>query len=121
MVTYQQSSNEVFRALADPTRRAILDLLRKGPYPANDIAEAFPVSRPAVSKHLRLLREADLVIGKKKGRQHMYELNAAPLTTVDEWITQYRQFWKGNLMRLKKFAEEDEKRNSPQKSRRTRR
>jgi DNA-binding transcriptional ArsR family regulator len=105
-----QSSNEVFRALADPTRRAILDLLRKGAHPANDIAGAFPVSRPAVSKHLRLLREADLVIGRKKGRQQFYELNATPLSAVEDWLSQYRQMWKGNLMRLKKFAEEDEKR-----------
>ena len=109
MVTYKETSNEVFRALADPTRRAILDLLRKGAHPVNDIARAFPVSRPAVSKHLRQLREADLVIGRKDGRQQVYELNAGPLTAVDEWLRQYRQMWLSSLTRLKKFAEETEK------------
>ena len=109
MVTYQETSNEVFRALADPTRRAILDLLRKGAHPVNDIARVFPVSRPAVSKHLRQLREADLVIGRKDGRQQVYELNAGPLTAVDEWLRQYRQMWLSSLTRLKKFAEETEK------------
>ena len=109
MVTYQETSNEVFRALADPTRRAILDLLCKGAQPVNDIARQFPVSRPAVSRHLRMLREADLVTGRKEGRQQVYELNAAPLTAVDDWIRQYREIWQQRLMRLKTFSEQLEK------------
>jgi len=109
MVT-QQLSNDVFRALSDPTRRAILDLLRKGAHPVNDIAREFPVSRPAVSKHLRLLREADLVRDRKDGRRQVYELNAGPLSAVDHWLEEYRHMWQQRLTRLKKFAEAEQKR-----------
>src|SRR5580692_3777925 len=93
-----------FGALADPTRRAVLDLLRQGSLPAGQIAEAFPVSRPAVSKHLRLLRRARLVQERREGRHRYYQLNPAPLKAVDEWLSHYRVFWQMNLASLKKFV-----------------
>jgi DNA-binding transcriptional ArsR family regulator len=104
-VTY--STEAAFRALADPTRRAVLDLLRQGRLPAGRIAREFPVSRPAISKHLRLLRRAHLVRERREGRQRMYQLNAAPLEAVDSWVSGYRTFWQASLVRLKSFVEKE--------------
>ena len=94
-----------FQALADPTRRAVLDLLRRGSQPAGQIASAFPVSRPAISKHLRLLRRAHLVREHREGRHRVYQLNPEPLRAVDSWIEQYRVFWASSLNNLKAFVE----------------
>jgi DNA-binding transcriptional ArsR family regulator len=102
-VTY--SSEATFHALADPTRRAVLDLLRRGSQPAGEIAGAFPISRPAISKHLRLLRRAHLVREHREGRHRVYQLNPEPLRAVDSWLDQYRNFWKMNLANLKTFVE----------------
>jgi DNA-binding transcriptional ArsR family regulator len=102
-VTY--SAEATFQALADPTRRAVLDLLRRGGQPAGQIAQVFPVSRPAISKHLRLLRRAHLVREHRQGRHRVYHLNPEPLRAVDSWIDQYRSFWKSNLANLKSFVE----------------
>jgi len=109
-VTY--SAEDTFHALADPTRRAVLDLLRRGPQPAGQIAGAFPVSRPAISKHLRQLRHARLVVEHRSGRHRLYRLNAEPLQAVDRWIEQYRAFWKANLAGLKSFVEQEYARES---------
>jgi DNA-binding transcriptional ArsR family regulator len=103
--TVTDSTNIVFGALADPTRRSVLDLLRQGSLPVGRIAEAFPVSRPAISKHLRLLRRARLVRDRRQGRNHIYWLNAAPLKAIDTWLNQYRMFWRANLASLKAFVE----------------
>src|SRR6266496_1054567 len=107
-----------FSALADPTRRAVLDLLRAGTRPAGDIARAFTVSRPAISKHLRILRRAHLVEERREGRHRMYHLNPEPLKAVDSWLNQYRQFWTASLANLKEFVEaEYEKETRSNKSR----
>jgi DNA-binding transcriptional ArsR family regulator len=103
VVTY--SPEATFHALADPTRRALLDLLRQGSQPAGQIASAFPVSRPAISKHLRLLRRAQLVHEHRQGRLRVYELNPESLKVVDSWLEPYRVFWRANLTSLKKFVE----------------
>lgn len=102
-VTY--SPEATFSALADPTRRAVLDLLRKGRQPAGQIAQAFPISRPAISKHLRLLRRAHLVNEHREGRNRFYHLNPEPLKAVDTWLEQYRSFWSTSLANLKAFVE----------------
>ena len=102
-VTY--STEAAFQALADPTRRAVLDLLRLGSQPAGQIASAFPISRPAISKHLRLLRRAHLVQEHREGRHRFYNLNPEPLKAVDSWLNQYRVFWQANLTSLKAFVE----------------
>lgn len=94
-----------FNALADPTRRAVLDLLRAGTRPAGEIARAFPVSRPAISKHLRILRRAHLVEERREGRHRLYQLNPEPLKAVDSWLEHYRQFWTASLENLKEFVE----------------
>lgn len=94
-----------FSALADPTRRAVLDLLLQGALPAGKIAQTFPVSRPAISKHLRVLRNARLVRAHRAGRQRLFELNAGPLKSVDLWLGRYRVFWQNQLSSLKHFVE----------------
>jgi len=94
-----------FSALADPTRRAVLDLLLKGSLPAGQIAQAFTVTRPAISKHLRLLHQARLVKSRRVGRQRIFELNPEPLKSVDLWLSRYRLFWQSELSSLKKFVE----------------
>lgn len=110
-VTY--STEAAFSALADPTRRAVLDLLRQGSLPAGQIARAFPVSRPAVSKHLRLLRRARLVRERREGRQRFYQLNPGPLQAVDHWLSQYRSFWQSSLANLKAHVEAGESGGKP--------
>jgi DNA-binding transcriptional ArsR family regulator len=99
------SSEAAFSALADPTRRAVLDLLRAGTRPAGEIARAFPVSRPAISKHLKILRRAHLVEERREGRHRMYQLNPEPLKAVASWLEHYRSFWSANLTNLKSFVE----------------
>lgn len=103
-VTYREAA---FSALADPTRRAVLDLLRRGNLPAGTIARSFSVSRPAISKHLRLLRRARLVHEHREGRHRIYKLNPAPLKAVDSWLSHYRAFWQSNLASLKSFVESE--------------
>jgi DNA-binding transcriptional ArsR family regulator len=103
----EKSPEATFQALADPTRRAVLDLLRHGSQPAGNIASAFPVSRPAISKHLKLLRRAHLVREHREGRHRVYQLNPEPLRAIDAWIEQYRNFWKMNLTSLKTFVESE--------------
>jgi len=102
-ITY--ATETAFSALADPTRRAVLDLLLRGGLPAGQIAQAFPVSRPAISKHLRVLRQAQLVRMHRFGRQRLFELNPGPLKTVDLWLSRYRAFWQNELSSLRRFVE----------------
>lgn len=113
-VTYSTASRDeaTFQALADPTRRAVLDLLRRGSQPAGQIASAFTVSRPAISKHLRLLRRAHLVREHREGRNRVYQLNPEPLRAVDSWLEQYRVFWTDNLNSLKAFVEAEYERET---------
>lgn len=99
----------VFKALADPTRREILSLLRKQSSTVGDIAGNFRMSRPAVSKHLRQLREAGLVFDRPAGTSRICELNAAPLRTIDAYLAGYRTLWKRNLSRLKIHLEEKDR------------
>ena len=102
MVTQESS---VFQAIADPTRRAILDRLRNGGQAVNEIAGRFDVSRPAISKHLRVLHDARLVTEVRDGRNRIYRLNPDPLRELDRWLDDYRRFWTLNLLNLKKHVE----------------
>jgi DNA-binding transcriptional ArsR family regulator len=97
---------DVFRAISDPTRRAILDRLRAGPAPVNALASDFAQSRPAISKHLRVLRSAKLVGEERVGRERVYHLQPAALQQVHSWIEGYRAFWQMNLGSLKRFLEQ---------------
>ena len=98
---------DVFRAIADPTRRGILDRLRAGPTAVNALAVDFRQSRPAISRHLRVLRQARLVSETKVGRQRLYQLHPVPLQQVASWIEGYRAFWLTNLTQLKRYLEQE--------------
>jgi len=100
------SPDAVFKALADPTRREILSLLRGGGSTVGDLASNFRMSRPAVSKHLRQLRAAGLIVDRPVGTARMCELNAEPLHAIDTWLTEYKTFWNTSLVRLKAHVEE---------------
>ena len=99
------ASTAVFRAVADPTRRAILDMLLGGERTVGEIADRFAVSRPAVSKHLRVLRSARLVRARREGRQRLCAIDVAPLRAIDAWLDAYRREWQGRLARLKRHVE----------------
>jgi DNA-binding transcriptional ArsR family regulator len=107
MVTLNTKRREaIFRAIADPTRREILGLLRGRAYTVNEIAGNFRSSRPAISKHLRLLRSVGLVETKREGTTRICRLNAAPLQVVDSWLQDYQQFWRDSLRSLKRYVED---------------
>jgi DNA-binding transcriptional ArsR family regulator len=86
-------TGNAFGAIADPIRRAILDVLRAGERCAGDLANHFPVSRPAVSRHLRILLRAGLLRERRHLRSRFYCLDARALAQVDEWLQPYRPFW----------------------------
>ena len=90
-------------AIADPTRRAILDRLSRGPARVTDVAEPFSMSLAAVSKHVKVLEQAGLVRRAKNGREHTLELEAAPLREVARWAARYEQYWTERLDRLEAF------------------
>jgi DNA-binding transcriptional ArsR family regulator len=84
-------------ALADPTRRRIVELLAEGERSAGEIAAEFETSRPGVSRHLRVLREHGLVHAREQGRRRLYSLDPQPLAELDEWLARYRRFWANRL------------------------
>ena len=107
MVTLKARQHEaVFRAIADPTRRQILGLLRGRAYSVNEIAGNFRTSRPAISRHLRLLRAVGLVETKRQGTARICRLNAAPLRVIETWLQNYQQLWRDSLRGLKHYVED---------------
>jgi DNA-binding transcriptional ArsR family regulator len=95
----------VFRAIADPTRRRILSLLRARQRTVGEIAQNFSMSRPAISKHLRLLRSAGLVVSRRHGTASRCSLNAKPLRSVNDWLRDYEAFWGQTMQNLKSYVE----------------
>jgi DNA-binding transcriptional ArsR family regulator len=109
MATLRSKRNEaVFRVIADPTRREILALLRGRRLTVNDIAGNFRSSRPAISKHLRLLRSVGLVKTERQGTARICRLDPEPLRIVDAWLKDYRQFWRESLRSLKRYVEDEQ-------------
>jgi DNA-binding transcriptional ArsR family regulator len=98
----------VFRALGDRTRRALLARLAEKPAMVTELAEPFAMSLPAVSRHIRVLERARLVVRKVDGRVHHCALDPAPLRTAESWLIHYRQFWEGQLAALARYVENDE-------------
>lgn len=97
---------DIFYAIADPTRRAILDRLQHGEQPVKQLAEPFAISLPAISQHLQVLCNVGLVTQQRDGRQRIYRLNPTPLKQVSDWVNQYEQFWKTKLDALGEYLEE---------------
>lgn len=88
---------DMMTAIADPVRRGILDILNRGPLGAGEIAGHFAVSRPAISRHLRILRDVGLVHADVQGRRRIYRFDPGPLAEVDTWLAQYRDLWGNRL------------------------
>ncbi|SFE90900.1 DNA-binding transcriptional regulator, ArsR family [Chitinophaga sp. CF118] len=110
---------DVFQAIADPTRREIIQLVARQSLTQNAVADHFDISRPAVSKHIKILTECGLIIIKQQGRERYCEAKLAQLNEVSAWIEQYREFWTNKLDALGKFLEEDNKRKSIKKTKNT--
>jgi DNA-binding transcriptional ArsR family regulator len=96
-----------FAVLAEPARRDILDLLRTGERPVGDLVDSLRMSQPAVSKHLRVLREAGLVEVRPDAQRRLYRLRPQPLAEVDAWLAPYRELWTRSLDRLEQHLEEN--------------
>jgi DNA-binding transcriptional ArsR family regulator len=105
MVTSSGRLDRTFGALADETRRAILGRLAHGDATVGELARPFRVSRPAISKHLRVLERAGLVQRAREGRISRCELDAGAMREAAEWVDRYRAFWEGRLDALSRFIE----------------
>ena len=101
--------NAVFSALADPTRRAILEALSEGHAQVSELAEPFDISLPAISKHLRVLEEAGLIVRERDGRFHRMHLDGKPLKDAAAWLDRYRNFWNARLDALDAFLNKNKK------------
>lgn len=99
---------DVFQAIADPTRREIINIIAKESLNLNAVADKFKISRPAISKHIKILTECGLILIKQKGRERYCEANLKPLGHVSKWIDQYRVFWTTKLDALESFLEKQE-------------
>ena len=98
--------DRTFAALADPTRRRILERLSHGDQCMTDLARPYAMSLPAVSKHVRVLEKAGLIRRKRRGRVHRLNLKAAPMKQAAQWIEDYRRFWEESLDRLDEYLQE---------------
>jgi DNA-binding transcriptional ArsR family regulator len=104
-----KSSADVYSAIADPTRRAILLRLTEGARNVNELLEAFSISQPSVSRHLKILREAGLVRSSKQGRQRMYQIEAAKLQEVHEWVAHFERYWNKKLDALGEYLNKQDR------------
>jgi DNA-binding transcriptional ArsR family regulator len=107
-VTSSAQKHDVFQAIADPTRREVLRLLAEKERPISEITSHFPMSRTAIAKHLQVLSEAELVRGRKVGREKIYQLRPEPLTELKQWLSFYERFWENRLSVLKHIVENGE-------------
>jgi len=98
---------DVFQAIADPTRREIIGMLAQKPLKLNSVAEQFDISRPAISKHIKILTQCGLITIRKQGRERICEPNFVQLGEVSQWIRQYEQFWNSKLDALGDFLHND--------------
>jgi DNA-binding transcriptional ArsR family regulator len=97
--------NSIFEVLAEPNRRRILDLLYGGHRAVGELVEQLGLSQPAVSKHLRILKEAGLVVARPDAQRRLYELRAEPLSELDEWLAPYRRMWEQRLDALERHLD----------------
>ncbi|TGV22504.1 ArsR family transcriptional regulator [Mesorhizobium sp. M00.F.Ca.ET.186.01.1.1] len=102
------AKHDVFQAIADPTRRKLLQLLTDQEMPVTAISRHFPISRTAVSKHLRILSEAGLVKEQRVGRETRYRMQPEPLAELKSWLSYYDRFWDNKLTALKRLVETEQ-------------
>jgi len=107
-MSFSAKKHDVFQAIADPTRREVLRLLAEKERPISEISSHFPISRTAIAKHLQILTEAELVSGKKSGREKIFQLHPEPLTEIKQWLAFYEQFWSNKLSILKHLVEQED-------------
>src|SRR5215213_5214300 len=100
---------DVFQAIADPTRREIINMIAQQPLNLNAVAENFDISRPAISKHIKILTECGLIIIRQEGRERYCEANFKSLNQVSDWVNQYRVFWTKKLDALEDFLNSKQK------------
>lgn len=112
-MTATDTLSATFAALADPTRRAILQRLATGEATVTQLAEPFPISLPAVSRHLKVLERAGLIHRTREAQWRPCHLNAAPLKASAEWMAQYRQFWEASFDRLERFLDTTTSQDEP--------
>lgn len=105
----EDTLSRTFAALADPTRRAILERLAKGPATVKELAEPFKLSLPAISKHLKVLEQAGLIERGREAQWRPAQLQAAPLKEASQWLEPYRQIWEENLDRLEAYLRQLQK------------
>ena len=104
-----QDLTSIFAALADPTRRAILERLALGEASAGQLAEPFGISKPAISKHLKVLEKANLIVRKKDAQWHRFQLQSDSLKLASDWIARYRQFWEDQFDALAEYLNKTHK------------
>ena len=102
-----EARRDVFQAISDPTRRQIIDLVSKGALNLNAIADQFPVTRQAISLHIRILNECGLIEIRRSGRERFCEARLGAMQEVNDWTAQYRSFWTSKLRSLKHYLEQD--------------
>jgi DNA-binding transcriptional ArsR family regulator len=98
-------ASSTYDVIAEPTRRRILDLLRERPRPVNELVDALEITQPGVSKHLRVLRDANLVTVRQEAQRRWYELDPRPLTEIDVWLEPYRAAWAARLDALEQHLD----------------
>lgn len=111
-----ETRRDVFHAIADPTRRAIVHMLAGKKMNLNAVAEKFDISRPAISRHIRVLTECGMVIIQKEGRERYCISNPEPLNEVEQWMKEYRSFWTAGLNALEDFLKSQRHLKKPNKT-----
>jgi DNA-binding transcriptional ArsR family regulator len=110
----------IYEALADPTRRRMLDLIRERPRSVNELVDLLAISQPLASKHLRVLRQAGVVSARQDAQRRWYELRPEPLAEMDAWLAPYRQLWESRFDRLdallKEMQDADDKENEDEQA-----
>jgi DNA-binding transcriptional ArsR family regulator len=112
---------DVFQAIADPTRREIINMIAHQSLNLNAVAGNFDVSRPAISKHIKILTECGLIVIRQHGRERFCQANLKPLVEVSSWVDQYKAFWTARLDALEAFLAQDKKRSARKSKTKTKR
>ena len=116
MKTVQDADADTYTAIAHPVRRQLLDLLAGEDQSVSQLAAGFPISRPAISQHLKILLDAGLVSEQRQGRERIYRVNSEPLREIDKWLETYRRRWEERYERLDELLEELQKKENPDDS-----
>ncbi len=110
-----EARRDVFQAIADPTRREIINLIARQPMNLNTIADNFEISRPAISQHIKILTEWGMVVVRQEGRERFCEAKLESLQEVAEWVEQYKKFWTQQFSSLEKYLDKVQKNKKPKK------